>query len=104
VVFNHLKHLLEAGMITRETVLETQPSGKNKRGRPKVLYRKKRTPKVLHEESPSSINLKKNVKLTRGKVAIEFSRLKHACRFEKGGRCKETKTFCYDAKCPLVLK
>ena len=97
-VFNRLKQLLEAGLITRETVLETEPSGKIKRKTQAYFIVKWGTTKVLNEESSPCINLKKKAKLTRSKVATEFSRLKHAFRSEKGGRSKETKTLYYDAK------
>jgi len=37
-------------------------------------------------------------------VAIAFSRLRHVCRFEKGGYCKETKKHCVPQICPQIRK
>ncbi len=37
-------------------------------------------------------------------VALSFSRLKHLCRFEKGGYCKETKKSCGPQICPQTRK
>jgi predicted ArsR family transcriptional regulator len=37
-------------------------------------------------------------------VALPFSRLRHVCRFEKGGYCKETKKNCAPQICPQIRK
>jgi hypothetical protein len=37
-------------------------------------------------------------------VALPFSRLRHVCRFEKGGYCKETKKNCAPQNCPQTRK
>jgi DNA-binding IclR family transcriptional regulator len=37
-------------------------------------------------------------------VTLNFSRLRHLCRFEKGGYCKEIKDRCVAQKCPQILK
>jgi len=37
-------------------------------------------------------------------VALQFSRLRHVCRFEKGGYCKETKKTCAPQICPQTRK
>jgi hypothetical protein len=36
-------------------------------------------------------------------VALPFSRLRHVCRFEKGGYCKETKKNCAPQICPRSI-
>ena len=37
-------------------------------------------------------------------VTLNFSRLRHLCRFEKGGYCKQTRKRCGAQKCPQILK
>jgi len=37
-------------------------------------------------------------------VTLQFSRLKHVCRFEKGGYCKERRTGCAPQNCPQIRK
>jgi hypothetical protein len=36
-------------------------------------------------------------------VSITFSRLRHLCRFEKGGYCKKIKKRCEAQSCPQIL-
>jgi predicted ArsR family transcriptional regulator len=82
-VHNHLKHLVEAGIVSQEAV-------KHGRGRPKVFYHKSKLP--IEKLDGSDI------------VRLTFQKLKHACRFEKGGWCKEVKCKCTPEKCPLTIK
>jgi predicted ArsR family transcriptional regulator len=37
-------------------------------------------------------------------VTLQFSRLKHVCRFEKGGYCKERRSECGPQNCPQTRK
>jgi len=37
-------------------------------------------------------------------VSIPFSKLKHLCRFEKGGYCKKIRGACEPQKCPEIPK
>ena len=37
-------------------------------------------------------------------VTLQFSRLRHVCRFEKGGYCKETRRSCGPQNCPQTRK
>jgi hypothetical protein len=37
-------------------------------------------------------------------VALQFSRLRHLCRFEKGGFCKEARKSCGPQNCPQIRK
>jgi hypothetical protein len=60
-------------------------------GRPRFTYRFAGT--VTPEAaSPPSI------------VALEFSKLRKACRYEKGGYCKLAKNTCATQNCPLPMK
>ena len=37
-------------------------------------------------------------------VSLPFSKLKHLCRFEKGGYCKKIRAVCEAQKCPEIPK
>jgi hypothetical protein len=68
-MFNHLPHL--GGALSKELVRA------RRRGRPSLLYRLAKAPDNLEARSkPQAI------------VSMSFPKLKHACRFEKGGFCK----------------
>ena len=54
-------------------------------------------------------NMKRRVSLTLEDpyvsiVSMTFQKLKHVCRFEKGGFCKETRRNCEARICPQILK
>ncbi|MGD0204762.1 MAG: hypothetical protein ABSC20_12780 [Candidatus Bathyarchaeia archaeon] len=86
----HLKRLTVKGLVVRE-----KPAS-NGFGRPKFAYHvPSRSVKQVNAalEDPA-IEL----------VAIPFSRLKHVCRFEKGGHCKETRRECTPQICPQIRK
>lgn len=86
----HLKRLTAKGLIVREK------TAGNGFGRPKFIY-------SIPSKTTKQINaaLKDmHVEL----VAIAFSRLRHVCRFEKGGRCKETKKHCSPQIYPQIRK
>ena len=86
----HLKRLMAQGLIVREK------AAANSFGRPKFAYHvPSRTTKQV------SVALQDpHVEL----VALPFSRLRHVCRFEKGGRCKETRRECAPQICPQIRK
>ena len=86
----HLERLAAQGFIVKEKVAS------NRFGRPKFAYHiPSRTVKqvTVALEDP-------HVEL----VAIPFSRIRHICRFEKGGYCKETKRGCTPQICPQIRK
>ena len=37
-------------------------------------------------------------------VSLPFSKLRHLCRFEKGGYCKKIRAVCEAQNCPQILK
>jgi predicted transcriptional regulator len=81
-VHNHLKHLLNNGILRKEIIT-------NGRGRPTILYYR------------TNVGLSEFLKPTV--VIIAFNRLKHICRFEKGGRCRERKEAkCSFEDCPII--
>ena len=86
----HLERLVAQGLIVREKTTS------NSFGRPKFAYH-------------VPFRTKKQVNAALGDpqvelVAIAFSRLRHVCRFEKGGYCKETKKGCAPQICPQIKK
>jgi predicted ArsR family transcriptional regulator len=86
----HLKRLMAQGLIVREKATASSF------GRPKFAYHvPSRTTKqvALALQDP-------HVEL----VALLFSRLRHVCRFEKGGYCKETRRDCAPQICPQIRK
>jgi predicted ArsR family transcriptional regulator len=87
---HHLERLIAKGLVVR------QKTSGNGFGRPKFTYHvssgnRKQVTSAL--EDPS-------VEL----VAIAFKRLRHVCRFEKGGYCKETRKNCTPQICPQIKK
>ena len=86
----HLGRLMAQGLIVREKATA------NSFGRPRFAYHvPSRTVKrvTVALQDP-------HVEL----VALPFSRLRHVCRFEKGGYCKETKKNCAPQICPQTRK
>ena len=86
----HLERLTVKGLVVREKVAA------NCFGRPKFAY-----------HVPSRAAKQINVALEDPQVelvAIAFSHLRHVCRFEKGGYCKETRKDCAPQICPQIRK
>jgi predicted ArsR family transcriptional regulator len=87
---HHLERLIGKGLVLR------QKTSANGFGRPKFAY-----------HIPSQTTKQVTVALedpTAELVAIPFKRLRHICRFEKGGYCKETKKNCTPQICPQTRK
>ena len=86
----HLRRLMAQGLVFREK--ETA----NGFGRPKFAYHIsfKATKQVISALEDPNVEL----------VAISFSRIRHICRFEKGGYCKETRRDCAPQICPQIRK
>ncbi|MGB9659945.1 MAG: helix-turn-helix domain-containing protein [Nitrososphaerales archaeon] len=82
-VYNYLEHLVTAGIVSKE-------AARHSRGRPAILYR-------LSKRLVEGVELSDIVSLT-------FKKLRHVCRFEKGGWCKEIKSSCAAKNCPLIIK
>jgi len=86
----HLENLVGQGLVVRE---KTPMMGL---GRPKFAYaipqRALRQVSVALSDSYVEI------------VSLPFSRLKHLCRFEKGGYCKQAKKGCEAQTCPQIKK
>ena len=86
----HFKRLMAEGLVLREKVTA------NGFGRPKFAYHipSRTTKQVIAALKDPHVEL----------VAIPFSRIRHICRFEKGGYCKETKRDCTPQICPQIRK
>jgi predicted transcriptional regulator len=84
VIF-HLERLGSEGLVLKE-----KKQGKG-RGRPEFQYRPADAPQSRATPQPSA-------------VVLEFSRLKKACRYEKGGYCKMARDGCVAQNCRLIIK
>jgi DNA-binding Lrp family transcriptional regulator len=86
----HLERLTAKGLVVRDKVVA------NGFGRPRFAYHiaVRTTKQVTAALEDPTVEL----------VAIPFSRIRHVCRFEKGGYCKETKKDCAPQNCPQTRK
>ena len=84
-VIIHLERLSSEGLVLKEK----RPS--KGRGRPEFLYHPADTSHSKMAPQPSV-------------VMLEFSKLKKACRYEKGGYCKPARDTCATPNCPLLIK
>ena len=87
---HHLERLTAKSLVVREKVAG------NGFGRPKFAYHVplRASKQVTTALEDPAMEL----------VAISFSRLRHVCRFEKGGYCKETRKGCKPQICRQILK
>jgi hypothetical protein len=85
-----IERLTAKGLVLRDKVTD---SGF---GRPKFVYHlaPRTTKQVTAALQDPRVEL----------VAIPFRRLRHVCRFEKGGYCKEIKKSCGPQNCPQIRK
>jgi len=86
----HFKQLVEKGLVLKEK--EHAKSF----GRPRYVYHVslKTTKQVAAAPEDPGVEL----------AAMPFGRVRHVCRFEKGGWCKEKKVFCSPQICPQMRK
>jgi predicted ArsR family transcriptional regulator len=86
----HLDRLIARGLVVKEKMAS------NSLRRPKFNYR-----------VPSAATKQVIVALENpyeAFVTLRFTRLRHVCRFEKGGHCKETRKNCEPQNCPQTRK
>jgi len=86
----HLERLMAQGLIVREK------AAANSFGRPKFAYH---VPFRITKQVAVALQ-DPHVEL----VTLPFSRLRHVCRFEKGGYCKETRKSCGPQNCRQIRK
>jgi predicted ArsR family transcriptional regulator len=87
---SHLASLERQGMIAKAKALKKGP------GRPVFVY-----------TLPPEIKQRVGLTLTDSSttiVSVTFQKLKHLCRFEKGGYCKNTRRNCAPQNCPQIIK
>jgi predicted transcriptional regulator len=85
----HIKKLLSEGVLVREKIVSPGL------GRPKYVYDV--SPKAKKQVSAALLD--SSIEL----VHLPFSRLRHLCRFEKDGFCKETRIGCNSRNCRRYL-
>jgi len=86
----HLERLMVQGLVVREKATATSF------GRPKFAYH---VPLRASKQVTAALE-----DPALEQVVIPFSRLRHVCRFEKGGYCKETRKGCTPQICRQIRK
>lgn len=86
----HLEKLVKQGLVARE---KTPVTGL---GRPKFAY-------VIPQRVRRQVSTALSDPFIEI-ISLPFSRLKHLCRFEKGGYCKELRKACEAQNCPQIKK
>jgi predicted ArsR family transcriptional regulator len=86
----HLQRLAARGLVVKEKMAS------NNLGRPRFTYR---IPSTVAKQVTTALQNPHDALVT-----LQFSRLRHLCRFEKGGHCKETKRDCAPQICPQIKK
>jgi predicted ArsR family transcriptional regulator len=80
--------------LTAQSLVVKEKTVSNRRGRPKYTYsvssRVRRQVSAALQDSSITI------------VTLPFSRLRHLCRFEKGGYCKQVRNKCDPGNCPQI--
>jgi predicted ArsR family transcriptional regulator len=89
-LLHHLERLAAQGFVVKEKAVP------NSFGRPRFAYH---VPSRTIRQVTTALE-DPHLKL----MALPFSRLRHVCRFEKGGYCKETKKNCTPQNCPQTRK
>lgn len=84
----HLKRLTAQSLVVKKKTLS------NGRGRPKYTYFL--SPRVRQQVSAALSDPSITI------VALPFSRIRHLCRFEKGGYCKQIRNNCNAGSCPQI--
>jgi len=82
----HLKRLVAQSLVVKEKTVS------NGRGRPKFTYSV--SPRARRQVSAALSDPSITV------VTLPFSRIRHLCRFKKGGYCKQARNNCNAGSCP----
>ena len=86
----HLDRLVSRRLVVKEKMAS------NSLGRPKFAYH---VPSTATKQVTAALQNPYETLVT-----LLFTRLRHLCRFEKGGYCKETKKNCTPQICPQIRK
>ena len=87
---HHLDRLVARGLVVKEKMAS------NSLGRPKFAYH---VPPTATKQVTAALQNPYETLVT-----LQFTRLRHLCRFEKGGYCKETRKNCAPQNCPQIRK
>jgi DNA-binding Lrp family transcriptional regulator len=83
-----LKRLVAQSLVMKEKTVS------NGRGRPKYTYYM--SPRARRQVSAALSDPSITI------VTLPFSRIRHLCRFEKGGYCKQIRNNCNPGNCPQI--
>jgi predicted ArsR family transcriptional regulator len=86
----HLDRLAARGLVAEEK------TASNSLGRPKFAYH---IPSAATKQVTAALQNPYDALVT-----LQFTRLRHLCRFEKGGYCKERRSECGPQNCPQIKK
>jgi len=86
----HLDRLVARDLVVKEKMVS------NSLGRPKFAYH---VPSTATKQVTAALQNPHEALVT-----LPFSRLRHLCRFEKGGYCKEARKSCGPQNCPQIRK
>jgi predicted ArsR family transcriptional regulator len=86
----HLDQLVARGLVVK------QKMASKSLGRPKFAYQ---VPSTATKQVTAALQNPYETLVT-----LQFTRLRHLCRFEKGGYCKEAKKNCTPQNCPQIRK
>jgi predicted ArsR family transcriptional regulator len=86
----HLQRLTARGLVVKEKMAS------NNLGRPKFTYR---VPSAATKQVIAALE-----NPYEAFVTLRFTRLRHVCRLEKGGHCKETRKNCEPQNCLQIRK
>ena len=86
----HLDRLVARDLVVKEKMVS------NSLGRPKFAYH---VPSTATKQVTAALQNPHEALVT-----LQFSRLRHLCRFEKGGYCKEARKSCGPQNCPQTRK
>jgi len=86
----HLDRLVARDLVVKEKMVS------NSLGRPKFAYH---VPSTATKQVTTALQNPHEALVT-----LQFSRLRHLSRFDKGGYCKETKRSCAPQICPQIRK
>jgi DNA-binding Lrp family transcriptional regulator len=80
--------------LTAQSLVMKEQTVSNGRGRPKYIYSV--SPKARRQVSAALSDPSITI------VTLPFSRIRHLCRFEKGGYCKQIRNNCNAGSCPQI--
>jgi predicted ArsR family transcriptional regulator len=96
VGFSHNTLRLHLASLKRQGMIVEAKTPKKGPGRPVFEY--SLPPEVKHRVALTLTEPYTTI------VSLTFQKLKHLCRFEKGGYCKTTRRSCQAQNCPQIIK